>query len=69
MSDTLHIRGLEVERGNKLRTCLPVLDTTIEIPITIINGRATTAPHSSSLPASTAANIPVSRLPWNLGAI
>lgn len=39
MSDTLHIRGLEVERGNKLRTCLPVLDTTIEIPITIINGR------------------------------
>ena len=60
MSDTLHIRGLEVERGNKLRTCLPVLDTTMA---------ATTAPHSSSLPASTAANIPVSRLPWNLGAI
>ena len=68
MSDTLHIRGLEVERGNKLRTCLPVLDTTIEIPITIINGR-NDGPTPSSLPASTAANIPVSRLPWNLGAI
>ncbi|WP_293726684.1 M14 family metallopeptidase [uncultured Phascolarctobacterium sp.] len=38
MSDTLHICGLESARGQKLRTCLPVLDTTTKIPITIING-------------------------------
>ncbi len=38
MSDTLNICGLTVERGSKLRTMLPVPDTQIEIPITIING-------------------------------
>lgn len=39
MSDTLHICGLKVERGQKLRTYLPVLDTKTEIPVTIINGQ------------------------------
>lgn len=38
MSDTLNICGFTVERGSKLRTMLPVPDTQIEIPITIING-------------------------------
>lgn len=38
MSDTLHICGLTAERGQKLQTYLPVLDTTTEIPLTIING-------------------------------
>lgn len=27
MSDTLYIRGLKAERGQKLQTYLPVLDT------------------------------------------
>ena len=39
MSDTLNICGLNVGRGQKLRTLLPVPDTTTEIPITIINGK------------------------------
>lgn len=39
MSDTLYIRGLKAERGQKLQTYLPVLDTNTEIPITIINGQ------------------------------
>ena len=77
MSDTLHVRGLEVERGNKLRTCLPVLDTTIEIPITIINGRndgptllITAGIPGGAYPGIAAAPaISTSRLPWNLGAI
>lgn len=39
MSDTLYICGLKVERSQKLRTYLPVLDTKTEIPVTIINGQ------------------------------
>lgn len=39
MSDTIHICGLKIERGQKLQTYLPVLDTNIEIPLTIINGQ------------------------------
>lgn len=38
MSDTLKICGLTVERGQKLRTFLPVPDTKVKIPLTIING-------------------------------
>ena len=38
MSDTLNICGLTVERGHKLRTFLPVPDTNVKIPLTIING-------------------------------
>lgn len=38
MSETLHICGLTVKRGEKLRTMLPVPDTTVKIPLTIING-------------------------------
>lgn len=38
MADTLSVCGLTVERGAKLRTMLPVPDTKIEIPLTIING-------------------------------
>lgn len=39
MSNTLHICGLKVERGQKLQTYLPVLDSNTKIPITIINGQ------------------------------
>ena len=39
MSNTLHICGLKVERGQKLQTYLPVLGTNTKIPITIINGQ------------------------------
>lgn len=38
MSDTVNICGLTIKRGEKLRTMLPVPDTTVKIPITIING-------------------------------
>lgn len=38
MSDTVNICGLTVNRGEKLRTMLSVPDTTVKIPITIING-------------------------------
>lgn len=38
MSDTVNICGLTINRGEKLRTLLPVPDTTVKIPITIING-------------------------------
>lgn len=38
MSDTVNICGLTIKRGEKLRTLLPVPDTTVKIPITIING-------------------------------
>ncbi len=38
MSDTLNVCGLSIARGSKLRTCLPVPDTRIQIPLTIING-------------------------------
>ena len=38
LAEALNICGLAVERGAKLRTMLPVPDTQIEIPITIING-------------------------------
>ena len=38
MSDTLKVCGLTIERGQKLRTYLPVPDTHVKIPITIING-------------------------------
>lgn len=38
MSDTVNICGLTINRGEKLRTLLPVPDTAIKIPITIING-------------------------------
>lgn len=38
MSDTLNVCGLTIERGQKLRTSLPVPDTNVQIPITIING-------------------------------
>ena len=40
MAEALNICGLAVERGTKLRTMMPVPDTQIEIPITIINGAA-----------------------------
>ncbi len=40
LAEALNICGLAVERGAKLRTMLPVPDTQIEIPITIINGAA-----------------------------
>lgn len=38
MSDTVNICGLIINRGEKLRTMLPVPDTAVKIPITIING-------------------------------
>lgn len=39
MSDTLHVCGLTVERGKKIRTMLPVPNSrNIAIPLTIING-------------------------------
>lgn len=38
MSDTVNICGLTINRGEKLRTLLPVPDTAVKIPITIING-------------------------------
>ena len=38
MSDTLTVCGLTIERGTKLRTYLPVPDTNVKIPLTIING-------------------------------
>ncbi len=38
MADTLNVCGLTAERGTKLRTMLAVPDTTVEIPLTIING-------------------------------
>ena len=38
MSETLNLCGLTVERGTKLRTYLPVPDTNVKIPLTIING-------------------------------
>lgn len=38
MSDTVNICGLTINRGEKLRTMLPVPDTAVKIPITIING-------------------------------
>ena len=38
MSDTLKVCGLTIERGTKLRTYLPVPDTNVKIPMTIING-------------------------------
>lgn len=38
MSDTLNICGLVIKHGSKLRTMLPVPDTAVKIPLTIING-------------------------------
>lgn len=38
MSETLTVCGLTIERGTKLRTYLPVPDTNVKIPLTIING-------------------------------
>ncbi|MBQ7317511.1 MAG: succinylglutamate desuccinylase/aspartoacylase family protein [Phascolarctobacterium sp.] len=38
MSETLSVCGLTIERGKKLRTLLPVPDTAVQIPLTIING-------------------------------
>ena len=38
MSDTLRLCGLTVERGSKLRTYLPIPQSNVKIPITIING-------------------------------
>ena len=40
LAEALNICGLQIERGTKLRTMLPVPATQIEIPITIINGVA-----------------------------
>ena len=38
MSDVLNVCGLSIERGHKLRTFLPIPDTKVKIPLTIING-------------------------------
>ena len=38
MSETLNVCGLHIERGEKLRTFLPVPDSSVKMPITIING-------------------------------
>lgn len=38
MSETLNVCGLRIERGAKLRTFLPVPDSSVKMPITIING-------------------------------
>lgn len=38
MAEALNFCGLTVERGTKLRTMLPVPDTNVEIPLTVING-------------------------------
>ena len=38
MAKDMIICGLEVKRGTKLRTMLPVPDTTVKIPMTVING-------------------------------
>ena len=38
MSETLNVCGLRIERGEKLRTFLPVPDSSVKMPITIING-------------------------------
>lgn len=39
MSDTVNICGLSIKRGEKLRTMLPIHDTEISLPLTIINGQ------------------------------
>lgn len=39
MSEKLTVCGLAVERGEKLRTFLPIPDTKVKIPITVINGQ------------------------------
>ncbi len=39
MVKTLNVCGLQVERGQKLRTYLPIPDTETQIPLTIINGQ------------------------------
>ena len=38
MSQDMTICGLEIKRGTKLRTMLPVPDTMTKIPLTVING-------------------------------
>ena len=38
MSKDMTICGLEIKRGTKLRTMLPVPDTMTKIPLTVING-------------------------------
>lgn len=64
MSDTLKVCGLTIERGTKLRTYLPVPDTNVKIPLTIINGEKMAPP--CLLPqVSTAVNIPVSQQQWS----
>lgn len=65
MSDTLYIRGLKAERGQKLQTYLPVLDTNTEIPITIINGQNDGPTLLITAGIHGAVNILASRLPWN----
>lgn len=55
MSDTVNICGLTINRGEKLRTLLPVPDTTVKIPITKMVMK--TDLRCLSLPAYTAANI------------
>lgn len=61
MSNTLHICGLKVERGQKLQTYLPVLGTNTKIPITIINGQNDGPTLLIKQPASMVANILVSQ--------
>ena len=39
MSHDMTICGMQVRRNSKLRTCLPVPDTSTSIPVTIINGK------------------------------
>ena len=43
MSHDMTICGMQVRRNSKLRTCLPVPDTSTSIPVTIINGKLLTS--------------------------
>ena len=60
MSDTMDICGLKAERGQKLQTYIPVLDSNTKIPITIINGQ-NDGPTLLITAASMVANILVSQ--------
>lgn len=61
MSDTMDICGLKAERGQKLQTYIPVLDSNTKIPITIINGQNDGPTLLITAGASMVANILVSQ--------
>ena len=62
MSDTMDICGLKAERGQKLQTYIPVLDSNTKIPITIRHPEITSG--SIAWDISIAAAIPGYSPPW-----